>query len=172
MVLLIFGIYAMISGNCPIYRHYGLKGDGARWAGLVCIVCSLGFFTIFSLPIMAMSQALGLGEAGATILGVIFQFVVLFTILFTLVRIFGNAFAETTPPPPMTEEERVTALGQIRWFHVVFALFLPCVAIPWGIVNLLRRRRRSGIFLVAVSVVVYVLVTAICVIVYIATREK
>jgi hypothetical protein len=160
MILLIFGIFAMISGKCPISRHYRLEGDGARWAGLVCIACSLGFFTIFSYPIMAMSQALGLGEVGAIILGVVFQLVVLFTILFALIGIFGNAYAETTPPP-MTEEERATALGQIRWFHVVFAIFMPLVAIPWGIVNLLRKKRHSGILLVVVPIIIFVLIFVI-----------
>jgi hypothetical protein len=171
MILLIFGIYAMIVANLHISKHYGLKGTGARIGGAVCIACSFGFFTIFSTPIITISQALGLGEEGTRVLGYVFQFAVLFMVLFGLIGIYGNSFAETTESP-MSAEETSAVLGQIRWFHVVFAILMPYVAIPWGIVNILRRRRRSGIFLVAASIIIYTIVMAICIIASIATRGK
>jgi hypothetical protein len=71
--------------------------------------------------------------------------------------------------PPISDTERIASLDPIRWFHVVFAILLPYVAIPWGIVNLVRKKRRSGILLIVVPVVVLVLVLAICLI---ATRGK
>lgn len=43
----------------------------------------------------------------------------------------------------------------IRWFHVVFALLLPYVAAPWGIVNLVRGKRRSGILLLVIPAVLF-----------------
>ena len=66
--------------------------------------------------------------------------------------------------PPISDAERIASLDPIRWFHVVFAILLPYVAIPWGIVNLVRRKRRSGVFLVVASIIVFVLVLAICLI--------
>jgi hypothetical protein len=97
MILLIFGIYVMTIGRIQISRHYGLKGKGARVAGAVCIAFSLGFFTLLNVPIMAISNTLGLGQSAAMVLGVIAQFIVLFAILFMLIRIYGNAFAGTPP---------------------------------------------------------------------------
>ena len=41
MILIIFGIYALITAKLQISRHYGLKGKGARIAGVVCIVFGL-----------------------------------------------------------------------------------------------------------------------------------
>ena len=105
MILLIFGIYTMIAAKFQISRHYGLKGKGARVAGGVCIAFALGFFALFGIPIIALSQALGLGEGGAMALGFIFQIIALFAILFVLVRIYGNAFAKIPPPlPPRSAE--------------------------------------------------------------------
>ena len=47
-----------------------------------------------------------------------------------------------------TDDER----DQIRWYHVVFCLVVPYVAILWGIVNLIRKKRRSGLLLIGLSV--------------------
>jgi hypothetical protein len=59
--------------------------------------------------------------------------------------------------PPLTPAER----DPIRWYHVVFAVMLPYVALPWGIINLLRRRRRSGLFLLITPLVVFAVVAVI-----------
>lgn len=67
----------------------------------------------------------------------------------------------------LTEHERATSLDPLRWFHVVFAVLLPYVAIPWGIVNLVRGKKRSGLVLLIVSIV---LVATMVVIILIATR--
>jgi hypothetical protein len=39
----------------------------------------------------------------------------------------------------------------VRWYHVLIALFIPYVGIPWGIVNICRKRRRSGITMVIIG---------------------
>lgn len=72
------------------------------------------------------------------------------------VDICNNAFAKALPPL-MTKEKQDVLGRRIRWFHVVFAILMPCIAIPWGIVNLCRGRRRSGILLVVVSIIVVVI---------------
>jgi hypothetical protein len=61
----------------------------------------------------------------------------------------------------MTEAERIASRDPIRWFHVVFAIVVPYVGLPWGIVNLLRRKRRSGLLLVVVSIIVSVVALGI-----------
>jgi hypothetical protein len=60
MILIIFGIYALIAAKLQISRHYGLKGTGARIAGAVCFAFGLGFFTLFSVPIFAVTRSAGL----------------------------------------------------------------------------------------------------------------
>jgi hypothetical protein len=57
MILIIFG-YALITAKLQISRHYGLKGKGARIAGVVCIVFGLGFFTLLSIPVFATTERL------------------------------------------------------------------------------------------------------------------
>jgi DNA-directed RNA polymerase subunit RPC12/RpoP len=42
----------------------------------------------------------------------------------------------------------------IRWYHVVFAVLLPYVSVPWGILNLFRGHRRSGRLLLLLPVIV------------------
>jgi len=55
--------------------------------------------------------------------------------------------------PPMTERERTAVSDPIRWYHVLFALLLPYAALPWGIVNLVRKKRRSGLLMTIVPLV-------------------
>jgi hypothetical protein len=97
MILRIFGIYALITAKLQISRHYGLKGKGARIAGVVCIVFGLGFFTLLSIPVFATTRALGLPDGGAAAINLVLQVAVLAAILVVLVRIYGNAFARTPP---------------------------------------------------------------------------
>ena len=51
----------------------------------------------------------------------------------------------------------------VRWYHVLVAIMLPYVALPWGIVNLVRKRHRTGLVLVLVPVF-FGIVIAICLI--------
>lgn len=44
-----------------------------------------------------------------------------------------------------------TTTDEIRWYHVLVAVMLPYVALPWGIVNLVKKQRRSGLVLVLIS---------------------
>ena len=41
--------------------------------------------------------------------------------------------------------------GDIQWYHVVVAIIIPYVGLPWGILNLVRKRRRSGLLMTTVS---------------------
>jgi hypothetical protein len=97
MILIIFGIYALIAAKLQISRHYGLKGRGARMAGVVCIAFGLGFFTLLSIPLFATTRALGLPDAAAAAINFVLQIAVFIAILVILVRIYGNAFAKTPP---------------------------------------------------------------------------
>ena len=51
----------------------------------------------------------------------------------------------TTLTPPSTRRD------ESRWYHAAAAIVFPYVALPWGIVNLVRGRYRSGWMLVIVS---------------------
>jgi hypothetical protein len=44
-----------------------------------------------------------------------------------------------------------STIDEIRWYHIVVAVMLPYAALPWGIVNLVKKRRRSGLVLVLIS---------------------
>jgi len=44
-----------------------------------------------------------------------------------------------------------SATDEIRWYHVLVAVMLPYVALPWGVVNLVKKHRRSGLGLVLIS---------------------
>ena len=95
MILIIFGIYALIAAKLQISRHYGLKGKGARIAGVVCMAFGVGFFAVFSVPIFLMTRAAGLPDGAAAAIGVALQIAAFVAILIILVRIYGNAFAKT-----------------------------------------------------------------------------
>ena len=97
MILIIFGIYALIVAKLQISRHYGLKGTGARIAGAVCIAFGLGFFALFSVPIFALTRAAGLPDGGAAAISILLQIVAFIIVLVILVRIYGNAYAKSPP---------------------------------------------------------------------------
>ncbi len=94
MILLIFGIYVIVTGKCALTKNYGLAGTGARIAGAICIAFGLGFFSLFSVPLILLAQMLGMGTIGVTILSTISQLVLLGIIMAILVKIYGNAFAQ------------------------------------------------------------------------------
>ena len=95
MILIIFGIYALIAAKLQISRHYGLRGKGARIAGAVCIAFGLGFFTLFSVPIFAVTRAAGLPDGAAAAITAGLQIVAFVLVLVILVRIYGNAYAKS-----------------------------------------------------------------------------
>lgn len=45
--------------------------------------------------------------------------------------------------------------GNVRWYHVVVAVLFPYVGLPWGIVNLCRKRRQSGIMMVIIGGILF-----------------
>jgi len=62
-----------------------------------------------------------------------------------------------------------TALGfndEPRWYHVVIAVMLPYVALPWGIVNLVRGRKRSGFILVVIPAVLFLFALITILVIY------
>jgi len=95
MILVIFGIYALIAGKLQISRHYGLKHKGARIAGAIRVAFGLGFFALFSVPIFLMTRAAGLPDGAAAAIGVALQIATFVAILVILVRIYGNAYAKS-----------------------------------------------------------------------------
>jgi len=97
MILIIFGIYALIAAKLQISRHYGVKGKGARIAGVVCIAFGLGVFTLLSIPVFATTRALGLPDGAAAAINFVLQIAIFIAILVILVRFYGNAFAKAPP---------------------------------------------------------------------------
>lgn len=49
------------------------------------------------------------------------------------------------------ESQIVATKGDIRWYHVVVAIVIPYVGLPWGIINLVLGRRSSGLLLTILS---------------------
>jgi hypothetical protein len=97
MILILFGIYALVAAKWQISRHYGLRGKGARIVGAVCIGFGLGFFTVLSVSAVAATRALSLPDGAAAAMSAILQIALLIAILTILVRLYGNAFAKTPP---------------------------------------------------------------------------
>jgi hypothetical protein len=97
MILIIFGIYALITAKLQISRHCGLKGAGARIAGAVCIAFGVGFFALFSLPIFSITRAAGLPDGAAAAISAVLQLLAFVAVLVVLVRIYGNAYAKAPP---------------------------------------------------------------------------
>ena len=94
MILLIFGIYALIAAKLQISRHYGLKGRGARIAGGACVAFGLGFFTLFSIPIFALTRAFDWPDGAAAAASFLLQLVAFIVLLRILVSKYGNAYAK------------------------------------------------------------------------------
>lgn len=64
--------------------------------------------------------------------------------------------------PWLAEQSLVTEnFDLILWYHYVIVILFPYVGIFWGIVNLIRRRTRSGLLLLLGSIIWYVIVTAL-----------
>ena len=100
MLLLLFGLYAILAGKLQISKHYGLKGTPARFGGVICIACSLGFLSIFDEPILAITRALNFGDQNTFFVASVLQILVLLTTLVVLVRIYGNGYAKSPKLPP------------------------------------------------------------------------
>jgi len=58
-------------------------------------------------------------------------------------------------------ESALALLNEPQWYHFVAAIMFPYVALPWGIINLVRGKRRSGLLLVIVSLALFVVVLLI-----------
>jgi hypothetical protein len=59
--------------------------------------------------------------------------------------------------PPPIDKETMKASDPIRWYHVLVAVLLPVFAWLWGVVNLIRRKRRSGRLMIIIPVAYVVL---------------
>ncbi|MBM4032856.1 MAG: hypothetical protein FJ291_13860 [Planctomycetes bacterium] len=51
-------------------------------------------------------------------------------------------------PAPRPRDPR----GEVRWFLFPIAALLPIVGLPWGLIDLLNERWRTGILMIAISV--------------------
>ena len=54
-----------------------------------------------------------------------------------------------------------TSDDYIAWYHILVAIFLPYVGLPWGIMNLVKRRPRSGRMMAIISGILLALFIAI-----------
>lgn len=77
--------------------------------------------------------------------------------LFAAVGYFVAAAIAKAPTVPAKDSSSTTPTlastrrDESRWYHAVAAIIFPYLALPWGIVNLIRGRSRSGWMLVIVS---------------------
>jgi hypothetical protein len=62
----------------------------------------------------------------------------------------GTESWATQPSPVIADAQRV------QWYHYVVIIFLP-VAVVWGIVNLIQGKKRSGLWLLLGTIVLYVI---------------
>lgn len=51
----------------------------------------------------------------------------------------------------LKEPAPVTVSDGVQWYHIVVAVMIPYFGLPWGIVNLVRKRRKSGIMMTTIS---------------------
>ena len=65
-------------------------------------------------------------------------------------------------PPLQVAAVEGESKDRARWYHLVVALMLPCVALPWGIVNLCLKKKGSGLMLtIASAIMLLMMVIAI-----------
>jgi hypothetical protein len=165
MILLLFGIYAMVTARLRISRRYGLKGEGARVAGVACAFLSLTFFTVFEGPITSLAHAFGLAGDDAALVAFPLQIVALVLILVGLVRAYGNAYENEPAPVPMKSVPAKRALwwgglvaltsywleavkGDISGYRLALAIPVPLVAPAicfWWYSRSKSRQRRTFI---------------------------
>jgi hypothetical protein len=48
--------------------------------------------------------------------------------------------------PAMLQKE-----DQVRWYHILVSILLPYIGLPWGIVNLCRKKKKSGATMLIIS---------------------
>jgi hypothetical protein len=113
-----------------------------RFSKIALVV--FGFFTVVSFVPYALFvvglPAANWWSAGITVLGLVLAGV----FDFRAERIKKRGAEKVTSQ----KEDRT------RWYHVVVSIILPCVGLPWGIVNLCRSRRKSGLTMVITSSIV------------------
>jgi len=91
LAILGFGLVMLFSGRCPISGSYGLKGTGARLAGVAVIAWGFNVFNFIALPISALCGGMETTAGILAYYGVPIGLVGL--IVAGLVRKFGNAYA-------------------------------------------------------------------------------
>lgn len=69
-----------------------------------------------------------------------------------------------------SRDPRIASRDPIRWYHVFFAIFVPLIALPWGIVNLVRKKRRSGLLLIVIPIVIPIILLLVSAIAGIVSR--
>jgi TRAP-type C4-dicarboxylate transport system permease large subunit len=114
-----------------------------REASKTAFFIMLGFTLVSFIPFVALPPEGTQAQAYAAVIAIVGLFI---AAMFDLKseRIKKRCRAES-------EAAQAAASGGIRWFHIVFAVLMPYIGLPWGIVNLIRKRRRSGLALVLIS---------------------
>ncbi|MBL9114338.1 MAG: hypothetical protein JNJ83_04975 [Verrucomicrobiaceae bacterium] len=62
------------------------------------------------------------------------------------------------------EEVHSVTRDELRWYHVLVAIVLPYVGIPWGIIHLIKERRRSGMSMILISGIWLAIIAAIIIV--------
>lgn len=132
--------------------------------------------TLGDLPLLSETDLQQMKKASKTALLIFIAFTVLSLIPFALqlpatvkqvvsiiFAVVGLAIAATFD----SKAERIKKKGkkpdeqkgdQVQWYHVLVSILLPYVGLPWGIVNLCKKRSRSGKALVIISTLILLVV--------------
>jgi hypothetical protein len=91
IAILGFGLFILVSGRCPISGSFGLKGTGARLAGVAVIAWGLHAFNFIALPVSGLFG--GMETTGGILAFFGTPLAIIGLVIGGLVAIFGNAYA-------------------------------------------------------------------------------
>ena len=86
-----FGLFILVSGRCPISGSFGLKGAGARLAGVAVIAWAFNVFNFIAVPMSRLCG--GMDTSGGILAYFGTPLAIIGAIIVGLVAIFGNAYA-------------------------------------------------------------------------------
>jgi hypothetical protein len=70
-----------------------------------------------------------------------------------IIRVGDPSRAAPISSPPDSASGRRSSFGGVRWFHIVVALVLPILALPWGVFCILREKYLLGCVLIGLSII-------------------
>lgn len=59
---------------------------------------------------------------------------------------------------------------QVLWYHVLVSVLFPVFGLPWGIINLCRKKKKSGATMVIISFILILSIMLIPIIVWLASK--